>query len=343
MKRKLFDTKKGTILIVALWTLSLLAAFAAILGMGIRQRISVFSRLEERHKLNWLAEAGIKKAVAVLNRDLTLHQNAYSITGKITRHNNPEDFSGIRLNGGVCEVVYVSPYNRKDLRKHYGVVGEESKININKADFAALTKVIQFALDTKKEDADRLARSIIDWRTSGEGELTGFYSEKYYENLQYPYELKNADFEVLEELLLVKGFHKDILRKLSPYMTVYGSGTININTAPAYVLFSAGLTEELAKKIIVVRRGKDGLEASEDDFIFQNVDQVAEDLRQFFTLEKEEIQEINDLVSGAVIGVNSYFYRIVSRATLDGKRAEANIECVFNAPTRTFSFWKAEY
>ncbi|HEO63663.1 MAG TPA: hypothetical protein ENN78_00130, partial [Candidatus Omnitrophica bacterium] len=126
--------------------------------------------------------------------------------------------------------------------------------------------------------------AIIDWRDEDDfvygeedfGRARGA-ENAYYQGLVPPYSCKNKDFEILEELLLVKGvthklyYGKDedgkIKYALKDFLTVYGEGSVNINTAPEPVL-SALFGEdfkELASKVCAYRRGADGIIGTKDD------------------------------------------------------------------------------
>ena len=328
--------QSGTILILALWSLGLLTIFALTLGGMVRQKIALFSRLEERNKLHLLAEAGIKKAIVILNQDLT--------SNKMNRCNKEKDFGAIQLDNGVCEVSY--EYNDGKIfhpQKCYGIVDEESKININKADVSVLKNLIKSILGWQDSDAKNLAASIIDWREYGESEMTGFYSEDYYANLEYPYSPKNSYFEIIDELLLVKGMTEDILQKLSPYITVYGDGKINLNTAPRLVLTAMGLQEGLVDKILSVRRGPDGIEATEDDVIFQDYHDPLKRLQKFINLTEEEIAQMNEFVSEGKFVAYSHFYFLQSLAKLNKGKSSSIIKCVFNTDEHKIEYWKEEY
>ncbi len=125
----------------------------------------------------------------------------------------------------------------------WGVVDEESKINLNKTDVQTLTNLLINVLSLNDEDAAKLAQALLDWRQYGESEITGFFSDDYYSNLQYPYPKKSADYETLDEILLVKGMNKQMYDKLINFVTIYGDGAVNINTASKEVLEALGLTE----------------------------------------------------------------------------------------------------
>jgi len=70
--------------------------------------------------------------------------------------------------------------------------------------------------------------------------------------------LKNSRMEVPDELLLIPGIESAGYEKLKPYITVYGSGLININGAEAPVLMTLddSITVEMAGRITGYRELK---------------------------------------------------------------------------------------
>jgi len=319
-------SRQGTILIMALWSLSLLTVFAVYLGVAVRTKITLQSRLEDRDKLYLLAESGIKKAIAVLNNDLMLNEYAFTAKAKQARHNNPAPLAGIALSGGKVDV---------------SLVDEQSKIDLNKADLPTLQRLIKYVLNLDENSTLELAQAIYDWKEYGRSDLIGFYSEEYYKSLESPFSAKDAPFELLDELLLVKGMTKDIFRQLIPYVTVYGNNVININTASRIALLAAGLEEVLVDKILNVRRGQDGLEATLDDFIFEAGDSVILDLQKFVSLEGVELYELDEMFHRGQLGTNSTHYTLRAQASLKGQERKV-ITCVFDVIHSKIVYYREE-
>ena len=125
----------------------------------------------------------------------------------------------------------------------------------------------EFGLDERK--VAEIVDSIKDWIDADE-KVTGYGAESsYYASLDPPYEAKNAPFDCIEELLMVKGITKEIFYGtkekpgLAEYVTADSDGAININTAPKMVLraLSAEISAELADRMDEYRR-KEGNDLS---------------------------------------------------------------------------------
>ena len=141
-----------------------------------------------------------------------------------------------------------------------------------------------------------IAASILDWIDPDNNVHAGGAESSYYQSLDPPYFAKNQPLDDLSELLLVRGVTPEIflggvatnhtpaafqnkLGRVGPafdrptyamgleeIFTPLSNGKININTAPLMVLQMIPFVDEaIAAKIIELRAGPDGAEATEDD------------------------------------------------------------------------------
>jgi len=334
--------RQGTILILALWSLSLLTVFAVYLGVAVRGKIKLQSRIEERDKLYFLAESGVKKAIAVLNNDLMLSEYTFTVKAKQARHNNPKYFKNIPLSEGTVNISFTDFSESGPLTQtHYGLTDEQSKVDINQADIATLQRLIKNVLGWQEPQALELAQAIFDWKEYGRSELVDFYGDEYYKSLQYPYSAKDGPFETIDELLLVKGMTKEILEKLKPFMTIYTHNAININTASRVTLLAIGWEQTLVDKVLRVRRGPDGEEATQDDFIFESADTVNLDLQNFGQLEGIELFQIDKMFKSGQLATNSTHYTIRAQAAFRGQERKV-ITCVFDVIRSKIVYWREE-
>jgi len=174
-------------------------------------------------------------------------------------------------------------------------------------------------LDFDEIEAQELAASIIDWRDN-DSELSiplGSAEDMYYTGLQYPYEAKDAEFEVLEELLLVKGMDRDIFERLKSYITIYGEGRINVNTAQKNVLLSLGLNEDIAEGIITFRKDK----------FFNSPSDIVPRFSQFSHLSASEIAQLTTIADQYLITKPDNFM-IRSVARLNNRKNKSEVVSV---------------
>lgn len=105
-----------------------------------------------------------------------------------------------------------------------------------------------------------LATALADWMdVDSETQYPGGAEDAYYLALAQPYRAANRPLVELDELLLVKGFNADILKRLQPYVSVLPMPTaINVNFAPPEVLAAVieGLTISEARTLVQQRAGQ---------------------------------------------------------------------------------------
>ncbi len=151
-----------------------------------------------------------------------------------------------------------------------------------------------------------LIGAIVDWEDKDDVVSPGGAESSYYINSNPPYRPFDKPFITTGELLLVKGFKGDYyflppssrngeksFKALSKYITVYGNGLININTAEVPVLcsLSEDITEEIANDIISYRE--------------KNPFKKIEDLKNVETVSDILYDEISSLIT-----VKSNLFRI---------------------------------
>jgi len=301
------QTGKGSILLIALWSLFLLTTFAVYLGYGIRQKLRLVQRLNERDKQHLIAEAGVKKAITQINKE---PPPPYDTLMDVWS-NDESAFREIGVGDGTFSVNYSYIDDISGLpQSRFGLCDEERKININKAELAVMARLFQIVLNSGETEAQELAASIIDWRDS-DSELStpGSAEDSYYRSERYPYEAKDQNLEVLEELLLVKGVSEDIFLKLKNYITIYGSGKVNINTAPRVVLLGVGLSEDITDMILSFRAGKDKIQGTSDDNYFGAPFDIAPNLSQTYHLSDSQIAEISQVVGNFTTSSSNFMVR----------------------------------
>jgi len=336
---RLRQCRRGMVLIFALWVLGILTILAVSVAAGIRQKIFLVGRLDERSRTNYLLEAAVKKTAGYIHGQMEVSSFAFTPDVKMNLLNNAGELSSIMLGHDQAGVGYIA-VDGDSTSLRWGVVDEESKLNLNKTDQQTLANLLAGVLSLKDEDASKLALSLLDWRQSGESELTGFYSEDYYSNLQHPYPKKSADYETLDEILLVKGMNKVMYDRLINFVTIYGDGTVNINTASKEVLEALGIPDSLADKILTVRRGKDGIDGTPDDHVFFKPYEIAADVNAVIALTLDEARLIDALNARGILSTSSYYYTIEATGRLAGRASSRSVRAVYSSREDKIVYWK---
>lgn len=320
-------SRNGSILILTLWTLSLLTIFAIGLGYNISGQLRLADHLQDRLKMCYLAKAGIERGIIELAKDETPGYDSLNEAWS----NSEEFFKEVPLGDGYVTVSFRMMSKDEEegeengVTTFYGIMDESNKININKVPVQILESLLKNVGGAEDEASD-IANAIIDWRDVDIIVSPGGAEDEYYKDLDLPYPCKNRDLEILEELLLVKGMTPEIFSKIEEVISIYGEGKVNINTANWLSLHALGFDSDLAKRIVEFRRGIDGEDGTEDDNIFKTIGE----LRNIGPLFTEESQQINRIISLNVLTVRSDVFRINSAGILkNGSRnLQRNIVCI---------------
>ena len=103
-----------------------------------------------------------------------------------------------------------------------------------------------------------LAGAVVDWMDSDSDPRYGGAETLYYSGLKPPYRAKNAKFDSVDELSLVKGFEPKVMARIREHVTVWSSGKLNINTATPMALMALddAITEGMVQELILTRKEK---------------------------------------------------------------------------------------
>ncbi len=177
------NNKRGMALILVLWIMLALILLAAGISIMARTETQISRNHSDLIRCRWASRAGIYSAMEKL-KTLNEEQNTY--LGEEPYTVTSDDMS-LDFGGYVFNVV---------------IQDETSRVNINAAEAPTLTKLF--------ETTD-LVDCIVDWRDTDETPGSDGAETEYYNTLKPSYNCKNADFETVRELQLVKGVTSDIL------------------------------------------------------------------------------------------------------------------------------------
>ncbi len=311
---------RGSVLLLVVWAIALLGILAAGLGSRVGFALSLTERLDQQLQARSAALGAVHVAIQALKNDPSQQYD--------TQHerwmDNAEVFSEWKL-GNVSASVQ-PPQSDSTGRQVYGLVDEERHLSLNTAPGDALRRLFQFEGGLKPLEAQAIADAIEDWRDAdNEKRLDGAENFEYLD-LDPPYECKNRPFEMLEELQLIRGMTPDMYKRVAPYLTVYGSGKLNINTAPAPVLRALGLSELGIKGLIAYRAGEDDFEGTSDDRPITSLNAITTELGSY--VPAEDLTRLAKLTSEKLLSVGSKTAHGIVTAKVQDGRYPVIIECI---------------
>jgi type II secretory pathway component PulK len=246
-------------LVVVIWVATLLTVVLSAFAFSMRTEVEGARNFKEEAEMAALAEAGVARAMAeVVNAD----RKGPEAAAAVARYSSGE----VALGRGSFEVT---------------IQDEERKVHLNRAGPDVLVRLIrQTGVDQRAAEA--IADGILDWRDPDNLHRLQGAEADYYRGLPTPYRARNADFETLEELLLVKGVTPEIFagtatpERLSEllarrpderdfqageylgiarFLTILGSGRVNLNTAGSDVMIAMGVSPAEAESLQRAREG----------------------------------------------------------------------------------------
>ena len=329
------DNRRGSALIVIMWSLFFLAILALAVNAYVWPQLEFSSRILGDAKARYLACAGVERAMLETQNDPTEDYDSLHDSWS----DNDNAFNKVPLGSGSFSVMKSLP--SAGSAAQYGLVDEESRININKATGDVLKNLLVNAAGVESDEAESIADSIIDWRDEDDSLSKNGKESGYYEYLSEPYPCKNGNFESPEELLLVGGMTRGIFDKIKDYITIYGDGTVNVNTAGVMTLAALGMDTSLAEKIIAFREqqsSEEGENASGN--VFTDASQITDALNKAQGLSGDEIGQLTR--AAATLGVKSNNFRGVAAGSLSRQDRSEKIAFIYDRADKMIKYWREE-
>jgi type II secretory pathway component PulK len=234
-------------LITVLLLLALLLGIVGEFAQAMRLEAVTATNFRTALGETWLAEAGFQRAVAEILPESLAHE--LDLDGALV-------FRRARL--GTPNVPTRLDVRVDPGRLSYRITDESARLNLNRLTRGVLDRLL-VSLGVEKSARDVILDSIQDWRDPNEEHRLNGAESDYYLALPVPYRSKNGDFDSVDELLQVRGVTRDLLYGrpgapgLAEHLTVWGGGTVNVNTVGPVVLDALGFAPaEVA--LLVARR-----------------------------------------------------------------------------------------
>jgi type II secretory pathway component PulK len=226
--------RKGFALVAAVWLLVALSVVGLDLSLRGRARRLAAANANEALQARAAAGAGVSHARALLEERATMLHTA-----------GIDPWQGI---APLPEQSVPGASYRVQLRD------AGAGLNLNRCTEEELRRLLQ-ALRIDAGEADRIAQAAMDWRDAdGMRRARGAEADDYV-RAGAPVAPRNAMFTSVGEMRYVRGVTDRAFRRMEPFLTVAGTGTVNLATAPREVLLALpGIGEEAATALLRRRR-----------------------------------------------------------------------------------------
>jgi type II secretory pathway component PulK len=258
----------GFVLVAALWLLVALGAVGLDAALRSRTRRLAAANLVDETRAMAAAVAGTEYArsrltAAMLDRAEELRSDALrrartdAARSRVSRQSVRSFMSGqdpLEDPWREPELLVEREMLFGDARYGLRLRDTGAALNLNTANEETLRDFFAQGMRVDYADADHLAQAILDWRDEDEiPRLDGGEREQYLKE-RMPVLPANRDFAELDEVRHVMGMTQELYEQASPYLTLIGSGRINVNAAPEPVLLALpGMTPGAAQELIRMR------------------------------------------------------------------------------------------
>ncbi len=113
-----------------------------------------------------------------------------------------------------------------------------------------------------EDEATALVDALLDWVDEDDEALPGGAEAAEYARAGSPFRPPNRPIQRLDELTRIRGFTDSIADLIAPYVTVWGDGRINVNSAPLPVLAAAPELGRSGAELLIAARERDGVMGS---------------------------------------------------------------------------------
>jgi general secretion pathway protein K len=282
---------RGVALIIVLLVVFALTVTAATFAYQMRVETRLATTTRSEAELEWLGRSGVEYAKWILSEQQRQpgEQGYNGLNQFWAGGAGPPDLLDNPFEGLALENIQVGE-GRVSIR----IVDEERKFNINQLNPQLLELGLNL-IGTDAGDGSTIAGSILDWIDRDDFPKAGGGAESdFYLTRDPPHLAKNGPIDDITELLKINGItpglffgssyqRSGFLRGGSGFgasptpeatpgfglvdvFCALSNGQINVNTAPEPVLAMAlGGDRVMAREVIKLRAGLDGVEGTEDD------------------------------------------------------------------------------
>lgn len=205
--RAAWRSRRGTILVAVLWILVVLTTVALTFGSQTRVELLIANAGVRRAVALAAARSGVARALAELAADETVWDGPDE---PWRRADDRLHAARVGADEQAGTFSLLRDDHENDTQLAFGLQDEASKLNVNTATRPELVALL-VQLSFPDVSVDDVADAILDWRDADDQPRAYGAENEYYLSLERPYYAKNAPFETVEELLMVRGINQRLL------------------------------------------------------------------------------------------------------------------------------------
>ena len=323
---KILYNERGIALILVILMISIIVAVTLQLNRSSRSDVYEAVNLSDGIKLHYIAKSGFNGGQALLLDDT----NSFDAL-------NEDWTTKIDLISAKWESMFTNTSLKINIEDESGKIQINKLITGNNYNpdirdlLIRLLSLPEFKLEQNR--INEIVDSIKDWMDADD-EVTGSGAESsYYMSMEKPYQAKNGPLDCIDELLMIRGITRELYYGtretpgLVNYLSIYGDGIININTAPKPVLkaLSTEITDDAAARMDEYRK-TEGADLS-DPMWYKKITGAA-----------------NISIDSRLITTKSDYFKITSRGKLGNMTGQVSgvIKRDKDKKTITLLSWKVE-
>lgn len=282
--------ERGMVLLLVLVVVALLSALLSEFAFSTLIDMRLTETFRDTTRAEYLARGGITAGRMILQTD----KNSYDA------RNDPSELWSIGVQDyplaeGAISVRIDDLDGRLQLNL---LVDQQGNPNILYRE-----RFVRLCEELALENPDALADALIDWIDPDHDISPSGAEDVNYRAENPPYEATDGAMLSIDELQLIRGFDSETIALLGPFVSSFGSGLLNINTASPEVLRSWDEETVAAVEELIARR---------DEGPFKQLNELSE------TLGLDAFTAMN---RNRDLGVTSSYYQINSQGRVnDGAR-----------------------
>jgi general secretion pathway protein K len=331
------ETRRGSALIIALWVIMILSMLIVQFAFDMRIEGTVASHYRKLIKAQALARAGVEWTKVMLAKEVEETADGELLLEK--GDNEQMAIAAVNLKKGVG--IRSLEQELGEGRFVVDILPEEGRRNVNLLSDEDWEEVLDQG-NVPEDLWPELIDCFHDWIDPDDAHrLNGAESDDSYYK-QRDYECKDGPLDTVDELLLIKGFTEGILYGepgedgeeglvgIAPWLTTWGDGKVNVNTASKEVLLTIpGIESFVVDDIIKYRSGQDGEMGTKDDG-FESIEDVAAKTG------------LNPSLKDRITTTERKYIRVVSIGEVQG--VKSGIWCILQAGDASVIpvFWREE-